>query len=70
MPLPPDSYRRGWMPAGYAAAAIGMRGDAEVQKRVGKVLGNCIERILRNEGEMKGDPAERAFYRAFRDSTL
>ena len=55
------------MPAGYAAAAIGMRGDAEVQKRVGKVLGNCIERILRNEGEMKGDPAKRAFYRAFRD---
>ena len=43
------------MPAGYAAAAIGMRGDAEVQKRVGKVLGYCIERILRNEGEMKGD---------------
>ena len=35
--------------AGYAAAAIGMRGDAEVQKRVGKVLGNCIERILRTD---------------------
>ena len=35
--------------AGYAAAAIGMRGDAEVQKRVGKVLGNCIERMIRSD---------------------
>lgn len=34
---------------GYAAAAIGMRGDAEVKTRVGKVLGNCIERILRTD---------------------
>lgn len=34
---------------GYAAAAIGMRGDAEVKARVGKVLGNCIERILRTD---------------------
>ena len=35
--------------AGYAAAAIGMRGDAEVKARVGKVLGDCIERILRTD---------------------
>ncbi len=35
--------------AGYAAAAIGMRGDAEVRKRVGKVLGCCIERMIRND---------------------
>ena len=35
--------------AGYAAAAIGMRGDAEVKARVGKVLGNCIERMLRTD---------------------
>jgi hypothetical protein len=35
--------------AGYAAAAIGMRGDAEVKKRVGKVLGYCIERMIRSE---------------------
>ena len=27
--------------AGYAAAAIGMRGDAEVTNRVGRILGNC-----------------------------
>lgn len=35
--------------AGYAAAAMGMRGDAEVKARVGKVLGNCIERMLRTD---------------------
>ena len=35
--------------AGYAAAAIGMRGDAEVRARAGKVLGNCVERILRTD---------------------
>ena len=35
--------------AGYAAAAIGMRGDDETRTRVGKVLGNCIERMLRRD---------------------
>ena len=33
--------------AGYAAVAVGMRGDAEVRGRVGKVLANCFERMLR-----------------------
>ena len=32
--------------AGYAAAAIGMRGDADVRGRVGRVLGSCIGRML------------------------
>ena len=32
--------------AGYAAAAIGQRGDASVRTRVGRVLGHCIERML------------------------
>ena len=35
--------------AGYAAAAIGMRGDAEVRARVGKVIGNCLERMIRSD---------------------
>ena len=32
--------------AGYAAAAVGMRGDADVRARVGKVLGDCVRRML------------------------
>lgn len=35
--------------AGYAAAAIGERGDAEVRTRVGRVLGNCVQRILKTD---------------------
>ena len=35
--------------AGYAAAAVGMRGDAEVRARVGKVIGNCLERMIRGD---------------------
>ena len=35
--------------AGYAAAAVGMRGDAVVRGRVGKVLGNCFERMLKTD---------------------
>ena len=35
--------------AGYAAAAIGMRGDADVRSRVGKILGNCIGRMLETD---------------------
>ncbi len=35
--------------AGYAAAAIGMRGDADVRKRVGTVLGNCVRRMLKTD---------------------
>ncbi len=35
--------------AGYAAAAVGMRGDAEVRARVGKVIGNCLERMIRSD---------------------
>ena len=35
--------------AGYAAAAIGMRGDAETTNRVGRILDNCIGRILRRD---------------------
>ena len=35
--------------AGYAAAAIGMRGDAEVRARAGKVIGNCFERMLKTD---------------------
>ena len=31
---------------GYAAAALGMRGDAAQRKTVGRILGNCIERYL------------------------
>ena len=35
--------------AGYAAAAIGMRGDAEVTNRVGRILDNCVQRMLRRD---------------------
>ena len=35
--------------AGYAAAAIGMRGDAKVRARAGKVLGNCLERMIKRD---------------------
>ena len=35
--------------AGYAAAAIGMRGDAEVRARAGRVLGDCVRRMLRRD---------------------
>ena len=35
--------------AGYAAAAVGMRGDAEVRARVGKVIGNGLERMIRSD---------------------
>jgi len=37
--------------AGYAAASVGFRAwdDCSVRSRVGKVLGNCIERYLRPE---------------------
>lgn len=35
--------------AGYAAAAVGMRGDAEVTNRVGRILGNCVERMLKRD---------------------
>ena len=35
--------------AGYAAAAIGMRGDAAVKRAAGAVLGNCVERMLRSD---------------------
>ena len=33
--------------AGYAAAALGMRGDASERATVGRVLGNCIGRYLK-----------------------
>ena len=35
--------------AGYAAAAIGMRGDAKIRARAGEVLGNCIGRMLKTD---------------------
>ena len=35
--------------AGYAAAALGMRGMDEERRTVGKILDNCIERILRRD---------------------
>ena len=35
--------------AGYAAAAIGMRGDAQVRSRAGRVLGNCIGRMIKRD---------------------
>ena len=35
--------------AGYAAAAIGMRGDGAVRSRAGRVLGNCVGRMLRRD---------------------
>jgi hypothetical protein len=33
--------------AGYAAAALGMRGNTAERKIVGNIIGNCIERMLR-----------------------
>ena len=35
--------------AGYAAAALGMRGNDAEKATVGRILGNCIERILRRD---------------------
>jgi hypothetical protein len=35
--------------AGYAAAALGMRGNAAEKATVGRILGNCIERMLRRD---------------------
>ena len=35
--------------AGYAAAALGIRGDAEQKAVVGRILKNCITRYLRRE---------------------
>ena len=34
---------------GYAAAALGMRGNAAEKATVGRILGNCIERMLRRD---------------------
>ena len=34
---------------GYAAAALGQRGDAAQRKTVGRILGNCISRYLKRE---------------------
>ena len=35
--------------SGYAAAALGMRGTDEERRTVGKVLDNCIGRVLRRD---------------------
>ena len=35
--------------AGYAAAALGMRGTNEERKTVGRILDNCIRRMLRRD---------------------
>ena len=35
--------------AGYAAAALGMRGNAEEKAAVGRILDNCLARYLRRE---------------------
>lgn len=35
--------------AGYAAAAIGMRGDRTIRTRAGRILGHCVERMLRTD---------------------
>ena len=35
--------------AGYAAAALGMRGNAAEKATVGRILGNCIDRMLRRD---------------------
>ena len=35
--------------AGYAAAALGIRGNAEEKAAVGRILDNCIKRYLRRE---------------------
>ncbi|MBR1588786.1 MAG: hypothetical protein IJ658_10725, partial [Kiritimatiellae bacterium] len=34
---------------GYAAAALGMRGDEAQRRTVGRVLGNCVERCLKKD---------------------
>ena len=34
---------------GYAAAALGMRGDAAQRRTVGRILGNCVERCLKKD---------------------
>ena len=35
--------------AGYAAATLGFRGDAEQRRTVGRILKNCLDRILRKD---------------------
>ena len=35
--------------AGYAAAALGMRGDDDQRKTAGRIFGNCIGRMLRRD---------------------
>lgn len=35
--------------AGYAAAAFGMRGTPDERSTVGRILGNCVERMLRRD---------------------
>lgn len=63
--LPPDEERDWWDVggtqhglfakrysiafAGYAAAALGMRGDASQREAAGRILGRCIERYLRRD---------------------
>ena len=34
---------------GYAAAALGMRGDEAQRRTVGRILGNCVERCLKKD---------------------
>ena len=34
---------------GYAAAALGMRGDAAQRKTVARIIGNCIERYMKRD---------------------
>ena len=34
---------------GYAAAALGMRGDEAQRRMVGRILGNCVERCLKKD---------------------
>ena len=40
--------------AGYAAAALGMRGNCAEKAIVGRILGNCIGRMLRRDVWMTG----------------
>ena len=35
--------------AGYAAVALGMRGDADARARAGRILGNCIQRMIKSD---------------------
>ena len=35
--------------AGYAAAALGQRGDADQRRTAGRILGNCIRRYLKKD---------------------